>query len=44
MVAGMNNRMTPQRIAALHEQLVTAASTIERALRGERWARYETRS
>lgn len=43
-VAGLNARMTPERIQLLNERLQTTATTIERALRGQRWARYATRS
>jgi DNA-binding IclR family transcriptional regulator len=42
-IAGLNARMTASRMESHGERLRTAALTIERALCGERWARYATR-
>lgn len=43
-VAGLNARMTVERMRAHRDRLALAARRIERSLRGQRWARYETRS
>lgn len=42
-VAGLNVRMTPQRVSVLRDRLQATATTIELALRAQRWARYSTR-
>lgn len=42
-VAGLNARMTPQRLATLRTRLRATAATIENALGAQRWARYATR-
>lgn len=42
-VAGLNPRMTPERIEMHITRLRSAARSIERALRGHQWARYAVR-
>ncbi len=39
-IAGLNSRMTPNRIAQLRHGLDDAAASIEKALRSHHWARY----
>lgn len=39
-VAGLNSRMTPARMAMLHNGLATATAAIEKALRSHQWARH----
>ena len=40
-VAGLNARMTPQRLSALRHHLQAAVAAIETALRAQRWARHD---